>query len=126
MDNSLDRLKEFCQQIGKEIALEIDRTNGDEVAGKLQTLSNLLATSSHACALSKQVYSAKIMELTLDNAYVKLSATDRKNIFAGRAKNEGYYVDLCEEQNKSLKYSIEALRSMLSYLKVEMERLPTN
>jgi len=124
-ESSIAELKKICDQIGSEIALEVDRSNGDEIAGKLANLSNLLSTSSHACALSKQVYSQRIMELTLDIAYLKLSATDRKNIFAGRAKIEGYYMDLCEEQNKALKYSIEALRSMLSYLKQEMQHLQT-
>jgi len=125
MANQIDNLKEICQQIGKALALEIDRSNGDEVAGKLQQLTTLLATSSHAVALAESLYAEKIMQLAEDNKYTGFSATDKKMIFGGRAKSEVYYVTLTTRQNSSLVHSIDALRSMLSYIKEEMSRLQT-
>lgn len=121
-----ENLKAICQQIGKEIALEIDKDNPQEVMGKLGTLTNLLATSSHAVALSEMLYSEKLMSLTEANTWVGMSATDKKMIFAGRAKNEVYYVTLADRQNKAIVHSIDALRSIISFLKNEMSHLPNN
>lgn len=110
-------------QIGKAIALSIDQSNPEEILGKLNSLTSLLATSSHAVALSEMMYSQKLQELTEDNKWSKLSATDKKMIFAGRAKDEIYYVTLCERQNKGLTHSIDGLRSMISYLKSEVQNI---
>jgi len=126
MDSTQENLIAICDQIGNALALPIDQSNPAEILGKLNDLTNLLSTSSHAVALSQQIYANKIMTLTEDSQYLKLSATDKKNIFAGRAKQEGYYVDLCERQSRSISHAIDALRSMLSYLKSEMQYLPTN
>jgi hypothetical protein len=63
------------------------------------------------------------MKLTEDNQWARLTATDKKMVFAGRAKDEIYYVTLTERQNKALTHSIDGLRSMLSYLKSEVNNL---
>lgn len=126
MDSSQQNLIKICDQIGGALALEIDNYNPAEILGKLNELTNLLSTSSHAVALAEMIYGEKLMQLTQDNQYSKLSATDKKMIFAGRAKNEIYYVTLTERQNKSITHSIDALRSMISYLKSELTNLPTN
>ena len=123
MSSNLDNLKKICQQIGEALALSIDQTNPDEILGKLNSLSSLLATSSHAVALAEMIYSERLMQLTEETQYAKLSATDKKMIFAGRAKHEIYYVTLTERQNKSLTHGIDALRSMISYLKSEVNNL---
>lgn len=126
MDNSQQALLEICMQIGEALALRIDESNPAEILGKMNELTNLLATSSHAVALAEMIYGEKLMKLTEDAQYLKLSATDKKMIFAGRAKNEIYYVTLTERQNKSITHSIDALRSMISFLKSELQNLPTN
>ena len=126
MDSSQENLIKICDQIGEALALPIDQSNPDEILGKLNSLTGLLPTSSHAVAVAEFIYGEKLMQLTLDNQYSKLSATDKKMIFAGRAKNEIYYVTLTERQNKSITHSIDALRSMISFLKSEMEHLPQN
>lgn len=118
MTSNIDNLKDICSQIGKAIALEVDRSNPDEIMGKLGALTSLLATSSHAVALAE-----KLMQLTEANTWAGLSATDKKMIFAGRAKSEIYYVTLTERQNRALTHGIEALRSMISYLKSELNNL---
>lgn len=126
MNGTLESLKEISTLIGKEIALKIDQDNPSEIMGKLNCLTNLLATSSHAVALSEALYSEKLMQLTEANTWVGLSATDKKMVFAGRAKQEIYYVTLCERQNRALTHCIDALRSMISYLKSELNNLPNN
>jgi len=126
MDSSQQNLESICDQIGNALSLEIDNSNPAEILGKLNELTNLLSTSSHAVALAEMIYSEKLMQLTENSQYVKLSATDKKMIFAGKAKKEIYYVTLTERQNKSITHSIDALRSMISFLKQEMQNLPTN
>jgi hypothetical protein len=123
MDNSLNSLKVICDQIGTAIALDIDKDNPSEIIGKINELTCLLSTSSHAVAVAEMVYSEKLMNLTEDNRWTKLTATDKKMVFAGRAKDEIYYVTLTERQNKALTHSIDGLRSMLSYLKSEVNNL---
>lgn len=123
---NLEKLKELSDQIGKAIALQIDETNPAEITGKLNELTNLLSTSAYAVALSQMLYSQKIQELTESNQWAGLSATDKKMIFSGRAKQEGFYVSLSDRQNSGLVHGIDALRSLLSYLKTELERLPSN
>lgn len=126
MASNLDNLKEICNQIGKAIALEVDKGNPDEILGKLGSLTSLLATSSHAVALAESLYAEKLMQLTEANTWAGLSATDKKMIFAGRAKSEIYYVTLTERQNRALTHGIDALRSMISYLKSELNNLQSN
>jgi hypothetical protein len=122
----LDELKAITTKIGDTIALSVDSSNPAEITGKLQELTCLLANSSHSVALAEMVYSEKLQQLAEDAQWSKLTATDKKNIFAGRLKTEAYYVNLTDRLNRALVHSIEGLRSMLSYLKAEMENLPTN
>lgn len=120
---SLTQLKELTNLIGKAISQSIDKDNPAEVTGKLAELSALQSTSSHCMALAEMVYNEKLMELVTDAEYSKLSATDKKYIFLGKAKQEGYYVTLSERQSRSLSHSLDALRSILSFMKSEMENL---
>ena len=117
---SLERLKSITDFIGKALAEEFDRNNPDEVTGKIQELSALLGTSSEAYALAEMVYNQKIAELAESTQFAKLSATDKKMVFAGRAKSEIYYLTLTERQNKALCHAIEGLRSIISYIKQDM------
>ena len=120
---SLIELKALTNQIGKAISQTIDKDNPEEVTGKLAELSALQSTSAHCLALAEMVYNQKLMELVTDNAYSNLSATDKKYVFLGKAKQEGYYVTLSERQSRSLSHSLDALRSILSFMKSELENL---
>ena len=121
---TIEQVKQITTQIGKAIAQQIDKDNPDEVVGKIAELSSLLASSSHAVALSEMIYNEKIAELAQSTAYAGMTATDKKMIFAGRAKTEIYYVTLAERQNKALTHQIDGLRSIISYLKSEMQNIP--
>lgn len=118
---TLDQLKECCNQIGKSISQSVDQNNPDEVKGKIEELSTLLSLSAYAVALSEKVYNLKVSELFEElTAY---NATEKKLIIQGRASEEIYYLTLCERQNKALVHKIDGLRSILSYIKTELERL---
>ena len=118
-DKKLAQLKDITQVIGKALEEKIDQENPQEVAGKMEELTVLLSNSCHAVALAEMTYADKIGSLVESSAFSSLSATDKKMVFAGRAKNEVYYVTLTERQNRALTHKIEALRSMLSYIKSE-------
>ncbi|GGH24830.1 hypothetical protein FAZ19_16145 [Sphingobacterium alkalisoli] len=125
MNNSteqMNHLKEISEMIGNAIEQEIDRDNPDELTGKLMELCALQGNASHAYALAEQLYNVKISELVQKPEHAKLSATDKKMLFAGLAKEEIYYLSLNERYIRNLSHSIEALRSALSWKKAEMEQ----
>lgn len=126
IDENVENLIGICEQIATSLALDIDRENPEEVMGKMNELMNLLPSSAHAVSLAEMIYSEKIMQLTLDKQFTGMTATDKKMIFAGRAKKEGYFVTLTERQNKALVHAIEGLRTIISYIKEQMRTLPSN
>jgi|SRR5690554_5151771 len=119
----LQDVKQFCTQIGKALSQSISFDNPDEVSGKLEEITALLALSSHCVALSEKVYNLKILELSESDEYKDRSATDKKMIFGGLASEEIYYMTLSERQNKGLTHRADSLRSILSYMKSEHQNL---
>lgn len=120
---SLEILEKLTDQIGNAISQDIDQTNGDEVIGKLNELSALQSTASHCMALAEMTRDNKLMELAQDGQYAKMSATDKKYIFYGKAKTETYYHTLSERLTRSLSHRLDALRSILSFMKAEMQHI---
>lgn len=117
-----EQIKRLCKMIGDAIEESIDRDNPEELTGKLMELSALQSNATYAYALAEQEYNAKIAELAQKDEYKRLTATDKKMIFAGLAKEEIYLLTTCERHIKNLSYSIEALRSALSWKKTELEQ----
>lgn len=117
----MKNLKEVSQQIGAAIEQNIDRDNPDELTGKLMELCALQSNATYAYALAEQLYNVKIGELVQKPEHAKLSATDKKMLFAMLAKDEIYYMTLNERYIRNLSHSIEALRSALSWKKTELE-----
>lgn len=124
MNESIEQLKKYTKGIGESLGLKIDISNGDEVRGKMDELQRQLAISCHCVALSEKLYNEKLASLIEQSKYSGLSATDKKMVFAGQAKEEIYYLTLCERQNKAIEHSIKELITQLSYLKTEIQNLP--
>lgn len=120
---SLEILEGLTDQIGKAISQDIDQTNGDEVVGKLNELSALQSTASHCLALAESTRDLKFMQLAQAAEFSKLTATDKKWIFLGKAKDETYYLTLSERLTRSLSHRLDALRSILSFMKAEMQHI---
>ena len=118
---SLDNVKNTSLIIGKAISEQIDKDNPQEVAGKLMELAALQGNASYKIAMANKALNEKNLALVTDERFLKAGATDKKLIFAGHASEEHYYKDLAEAQFKSLHYSIEACRSLLSALKAEQQ-----
>lgn len=121
-----ENLKMICDQITSALSEQVDRANPDELTGKLQVLSSLLGTSAQSIATSERLYSIKLMELVEDTQWAKMTATDKKYLFAGKSSKEAELVTLCERLNKAIVHSIDSLRSILSFIKSEMQNLPNN
>lgn len=123
---SENHIETIVDQITKALSEHIDRNIPDDIMYKIQELTSLLASSSEALASAEMQYSQRLMEETEKLADSKLSATDKKNIIAGRLKKEAYTVTLTERLNKALVHAIEAQRSVLSYIKEEYRNASNN
>jgi len=109
-------------QIGKAIEEQIDRDNPDELTGKLQELASLQSTASWSLAMAKQLYNTKIASLLISDFHKSYTATDRKSIFLELAKEELFILNLVERYVANISHSIESIRSILSYKKLEFEQ----
>lgn len=114
------QLKKNIEAINQVLDLKIDRTNPEEVMGKLNELASILSLSATTVALAESSYNEKIGQLADDYSTAGISATDRKMIFQGKAKDEIYYMTLSERQNKAITHACDSLRSILSFVKEEM------
>jgi len=114
-------LKEITEAIANKLNEAIDKDNPDELTGKLMELCSLQASATYCYALAEQLYNQKIADLVVKQEYTKLTATDKKMLFAGLAKEEIFNLTISERHIKNLSYSIEALRSALSWKKSELE-----
>lgn len=126
MATELENLKNVCDQIGKALSEKVDSSNPAEIVGKIEALTSLMSSSAYAVGLANKLYARKIMELTEASVGGKLSVTEKKLVFDGKAYEELYFVNLADRQNKGITHAIDGLRSIISYLKQELANLPTN
>ena len=112
--------KEILKQIGSFIKEPVNTENPSEVIDKLTQAVSLLSTSAWAVAESQKVYTQKVYEEA--QKHTKISPTMAKMLISGACKDEKYAVDLAEGYNKELHYTIEALRTALSYIKEERKQ----
>jgi hypothetical protein len=123
MDSQLDLIEKQCDQISRLMTQEYDRENGQEVSGKISEFNSLLATSATLVATAEMVYNERLGRLAETYQDRSISATDKKNIFAGKLTKETYFVTLTERLNRALTHSIEGLRSQLSFIKAEVNNV---
>jgi hypothetical protein len=91
----------------------------DMVAEKLNNLTNLLALSSKTIADTERRYNEALTAYIHGNKGINI--TTIKLMFSGDNSDVCYQNTYALQLNKDLHYAIEALRSLLSYLKVEMQ-----
>lgn len=118
----LAKLTIMTEQIGKSIEQQIDKDNPDEVLGKLQELASLQSTASYCLATAKKLHNSRIAKLLISNFYKEYSATDRKSIFLELAKEEVFLVNILERYVANISHSIDSLRSILSFMKHELDQ----
>lgn len=109
--------------IAKNIRVTADKTDPDGLAGKISELARLIPSSAEAVAISEMLYNNKIGELMEDEKWSRLNATERKLIFQGKAAKEIALMTYTERLNKGITHAIDGYRSILSFVKSEMENL---
>lgn len=112
---SLDSIRKIMDE-------RVELANPTGVAEKLESLSAMVGLSAECVANARKQYDLKLMYLAKSVAYKSYSATDKKMIFAGEASEEIYLVNYAEAINKDLHYCIESLRTLISYLKEELNQ----
>ena len=111
------------EQIVKILTQTADKSDPDGLAGKISELASLIPSSAQALAISEMIYNERIGELIASEQYAKMSATDKKMIFQGKAAKEIALMTYTERLNKGISHGIDSYRSVLSYVKTELEQL---
>lgn len=109
----------------KTIREIMDRQVGIEDPGavlqKLNDCGNVLGLSGELIAQSKRLYNQKMKSMI--GELFQMKTTDRKLKMDVEATEQQFLLDQVMALNKDLHYSVEACRSMLSYLKQEMNKI---
>lgn len=121
-EKTMQSQKILITQIGDAIGQTIDRENPDEVLGKLQELASLQSTASYCLATAKELHNRKVANLLVSGLHKDYSATDRKLIFLELAHEEVFLQNLIERYVANISHSIESLRSILSFMKHELDQ----
>lgn len=116
-----EQLREGIKTIREVMDRKVDIANPSGVLEKLNDLSNLLGLSSEMIAQSSRIYNEKIGVLM--GAVKGESATDKKLHLAALASEEIYLMEMCQCLNKDAHYVAESLRTMVSYLKTELQSI---
>jgi hypothetical protein len=118
---NLNQITESNKIIREAMDSEVNISVPDMVVEKLNKLASVLGTSSQCVADSEKIYHDKIGELILCKEYKNMGATDKKLLFQSLASEEIHMLNYSSQLNKDLHYAIESCRSMLSFIKSEME-----
>lgn len=120
LKKTVDSINEL---IVKQLKQTADKTDPDGLVGKISELTSLIPSSAQAVAVSEMIYNEKIGELMENEQFSKMSATDKKLLFQGKASKEIALMTYSERLNKGITHAIDGYRSILSFVKSEMENL---
>lgn len=121
MKEQIQRLEHLTASIASALTNPLNHEDAEQVSFRITEYSSLLGTSAETVALSEMVYNEALGALSESFIDSKVSATDKKMIFAGRLKKEIYLLTLSERQNRALTHAIDGLRSVLSFKKLEIQ-----
>lgn len=113
----LSEIETACEEIRKVLDEKIDRSNAEEVSGKLNTLTNIQGLGAEIISQSERIYNRKA-GLIIENL-MKYKAGEQKLKLNSECADEIYFLRLSEQYTKEIHYQLEVLRSQLSYLKEE-------
>lgn len=116
-----ETIRKGISDIREVMDRKVDIANPQGVLEKLNDLANLLGLSSEMIAQSSRLYNEKIGVLI---GKVKgETATDKKYHLAALASDEIYLMEAAAGINKDAHYICESLRTMISYLKTELQNI---
>lgn len=118
----IQTVEEMLKVIETIIQLKVDPSNPDEIVGHLNEICAIQANASYCQAEAQRLLADQMAELVMMPIYGGLSATDKKILFAGKCRDLNFLVTYAERLSRSISHKIDALRSMLSFLKMEMEQ----
>lgn len=118
-----EQIEKGLEQIQSLIERQATIDSPIDVMEKLNDCVNVLGMSAELVAWTERKYNEKLSLLCLAKEYSKLSATDKKMVFAGALSNEIMLHTRAVELNKGLARGIDAMRSILSYVKEEMKNI---
>lgn len=120
-------MKEQIDEINSRIVACIkstaDKSDPDGLAGKISELAALIPSSAQALAMAEMLYNEKIGQLMELEQFSKMNTTDKKMLFQGKASKEIALMTYTERLNKGLVHTLDGYRSVLSYVKSELENL---
>ena len=125
MDINHNTIESWLGEISEAMKKKVTIDDPQGVLEKLNDLSSLLSLNSQCISWAENFYNIKIGELVQAAAYKDHTATDKKFLFPALAEKQIRLKTLAEAQSKDLHYEIESIRSMLSYLKQEMNASKT-
>lgn len=118
-----EQIEKGLEQIQSLIERQATIDSPIDVMEKLNDCVNVLGMSAELVAWTERKYNEKLSLLCLAKEYSKLTATDKKMVFAGALSNEIMYHTKAERLNKGLVHCLDGLRSILSYTKEEMKNI---
>jgi hypothetical protein len=110
---AIEYLEEFLRR-------KVNASSPEDIIKRLNDATNLLGMSAELCATTEKIYNRKYAELV--EKYPDVNISKLKIIAAGELADEYYNMTYSERLNKELHYTIESLRSIISYLKEEYKQ----
>lgn len=123
MEDLRKNIDEINARIVACIKSTADKSDPDGLSGKISELAALIPSSAQALAMAEMLYNEKIGQLMEAEQFSKMNTTDKKMLFQGKASKEIALLTYTERLNKGLVHAIEGYRSVLSYVKSELENL---
>ena len=121
--HTLEEIKTACDLISQTLEIQTDIDNAEGMLAKLNTLSSITGLNATCIAVSIKVYNKELYELTIDSKYAKLKPTEKKVTFNYLLERELEIMKLAERQASAIDKEVNALRTMISYLKSELNNL---
>lgn len=117
----LHEVAEICEAIKNELKTDVDPHSGQELVERLSRLVALLPLSAFNVSLTERLVNEKTA--TVVKTSQETNATRLKMIVNGETCHENFFKTYAEAQAKELHYAIEATRTLISYLKTEINNI---
>lgn len=115
------KVKQITDEVGKYLSKPYNQFDGNEVSTKLTDAVVCLGKLAWAMAQAEKECAVRIGELA--EKHGSENATKAKMLISAEMADDEYYLNLAKAQDKQVHYTIEALRTQISYIKNEMNNL---